>query len=297
MYLCIVKVCERYLVEILRPLLVDGCSHLPLNVGDCYFIMASKLDLTGSRFGRLTVLCKDCNDTQGRMWLCQCDCGNKKSIRVDHLKTGATTSCGCYNREVASKRNRTHGMTKSPEYAAWEHMKARCENPSDSRFHCYGARGIKVCERWRGENGFQNFIADMGLKPGRGYSIDRINNDGDYEPSNCKWSTDNEQANNKSNNIYISYQGETKTLKEWSRELGLDYKNLWERMKYYGWSFEKTIKTKKRETVSRLVEYNGATKTLAQWCHELHLTYATIKSRLDNGWPVQKAFEQPIRRW
>lgn len=188
-------------------------------------------------------------------------------------------------------------MTKSPEYAAWEHMKARCENPSDSRFHCYGARGIKVCERWRGENGFQNFIADMGLKPGRGYSIDRINNDGDYEPSNCKWSTDNEQANNKSNNIYISYQGETKTLKEWSRELGLDYKNLWERMKYYGWSFEKTIKTKKRETVSRLVEYNGATKTLAQWCHELHLTYATIKSRLDNGWPVQKAFEQPIRRW
>lgn len=258
--------------------------------------MMSKVDLTGQRFGRLTVLCKDDSDKQGRMWLCQCDCGNKKSVRVDHLKNGATTSCGCYSREVASKRNKTHGMTKTPEYSVYKHMIARCERPSDKRFYCYGARGIKVCERWRGENGFQNFIADVGRRPVRGYSIDRINNDGNYEPSNCKWSTRIEQANNKSKNIYITYKGETKTLKEWSRELGLNYKNLWERMSY-GWSFEKSIKMENRETVRRLVEYKGTTKTLAQWCKELHLTYGTVKSRLDKGWPVQKAFEQPIRKW
>jgi len=199
-----------------------------------------KVDLTGQRFGRLTVLCKDDSDQQGRMWLCQCDCGNKKSVRVDHLKNGATTSCGCYSREVASKRNKTHGMTKSPEYSAWKHMIARCERPSDNRFHCYGARGIKVCERWKGKDGFRNFIADMGLRPGPRYSIDRINNDGNYEPSNCKWSTRVEQANNKEKNIIIFYQGQNKTLSAWSRELGLKYKRTWERLKS-GWTVERAF--------------------------------------------------------
>lgn len=224
--------------ESLQPSLVNGCSHLPSNAGDCCYIAMPKVDLTGMRFGRLTVLCEDKDNY--RMWLCQCDCGNKKSVRVDHLKNGATTSCGCYSREVASKRNKTHGMTKSPEYSAWKHMIARCERPSDNRFHCYGARGIKVCERWKGKDGFRNFIADMGLRPGPRYSIDRINNDGNYEPSNCKWSTRVEQANNKEKNIIIFYQGQNKTLSAWSRELGLKYKRTWERLKS-GWTVERAF--------------------------------------------------------
>lgn len=230
------------------------------------------------------------------MWLCQCDCGNRKSVRVDHLIRGETMSCGCYNSEVASKNNKTHGMTKSPEYSAWQHMIARCERPSDSRYHCYGARGISVCERWRGRGGFQNFIRDMGRRPGPKYSIDRVNNNGNYEPANCRWSTIVEQANNKSKNIIITYNDEEKTLGEWVRELGLGYKNIWERMNRFGWSFEKAIKTEKRETVRRLIEYKGVTKTLAQWCKELHLNYGTIGERLKRGWSVEKAFEYPIRK-
>lgn len=294
-YLC-VGMCEIP-EESLQPLLVDGCSHLPLNAGDCFIIMTSKDDFTGRRFGRLTVLCADNGNRQRNMWLCQCDCGNKKSVRGDHLISGATKSCGCYNRYLASKRQKTHGMTGSPEYSAWRHMIARCESPLDSRFHCYGARGIKVCDRWKGRDGFQNFLNDIGPRPSPEYSIDRINNNGNYEPSNCKWSNRIEQANNKSKSMFITYQGETKTLRAWARELGLKYKRVWERMKYYGWSFEKAINMDARETVRRLVEYKGSTKVLAQWCQELHLPYSTIKNRLDNGWSVERAFEQPIRRW
>ena len=251
--------------------------------------MIEHTDITGKRFGRLVAL-----EYIGKSrWLCQCDCGNKKVIRTDHLKNGATISCGCYNREASSKRNRKHGMTASPEYYAWAHMIKRCENPTDSRFYRYGARGITVCERWKGQNGFQNFINDMGRRPGPKYSIDRINNDGNYEPSNCKWSTMLEQSNNKGNNRLISYLGETKTLKEWSRELGFDYKNIWERMNC-GWDFEMAIKMEKRETVRHLVEYKGVTKTIAQWCKELHLEYGTVQARLKRGWEVSRAFEEPI---
>lgn len=259
--------------------------------------MSIKEDLSGARFGRLTVLFRDNADRQNVRWMCLCDCGNKKSIRGDHLKRGETTSCGCYSREVASKRERgkTQRRYRSPEYNAWHHMIARCEKPSDPRFYCYGARGITVCDRWKGRDGFKNFIEDMGHRPGPEYSIDRINNNGNYEPSNCRWSTRVEQANNKSNNILILYHGETKTLGAWAREFGFDYKNIWERMNRYGWSFEKAIKMEKRETVMRLVEYKGISKSLAQWCHDLHLSYATVKARIDSGWNVSRAFEEPIQ--
>lgn len=258
--------------------------------------MTIKENLTGAKFGRLTVLCRDDADRRIVRWICLCDCGNKKSIRGDHLKRGETVSCGCYSREVASKKRegKTQWRYRSPEYNAWFHMIARCENPSASRFYCYGARGIKVCERWRGEKGFLNFINDMGARPGEKYSLDRINNDGNYEPSNCKWSTVVEQANNKSNNIFVSYKGETKTLAAWTRELGLDYKNIWERMYRYGWCFEKAIKFEKRETVRNLIKYKGAVKTIAQWCNDLHLKYDTVKQRLNHGWEVARALEEPI---
>lgn len=295
-YLCLDKVCVRYRVEIQQSRQVDGRSHLPSKVGTFFVKMSIKEDLSGARFGRLTVLFRDNADRQNVRWMCLCDCGNKKSIRGDHLKRGETTSCGCYSREVASKRERgkTQRRYRSPEYNAWYHMIARCENPSDSRFYRYGARGIKVCERWKGEKGFLNFMNDMGARPGEKYSLDRINNDGNYEPSNCKWSTVVEQANNKSKNILVSYKGETKTLGNWTRELGLNYKNVWERMYRYGWCFEKAIKFEKRETVRHLVKYKGVVKTITQWCNDLHLKYTTVKKRLNSGWEVARAFEEPV---
>jgi hypothetical protein len=159
------------------------------------------LDLTGVRFGRLTATeLVRVNGVRG--WLCVCDCGNTVELETERLRMGTTRSCGCIRREMAAKLWRfappnpgTHGLSELPEYAVWSAMRQRCINPSDKSFKWYGARGIVVCTRWLVS--FEAFIADMGRRPTRKHSIDRIDNDGNYEPGNCRWTTASVQANNK----------------------------------------------------------------------------------------------------
>lgn len=224
----------RYRIRTLQPPLVDGCSHLPSNVGDCFLVMGYNIDLKGKRFGRLVVL-----EYAGEYkWRCLCDCGVEKTVLGQSLRSGATLSCGCYHREVTSggpAHNRTHNMRNTPEYNIWSMIKNRCTNPNCNRHAFYKDKGIKVCDRWLGPNGFINFIEDMGMRPGPGYSIDRIDNDGDYTPENCRWATKKEQSNNQSRNLLLSYMGRTQTLALWCDELGLNYKRTWKRLKD-GWS-------------------------------------------------------------
>ena len=157
------------------------------------------IDLTGQRFGRLTVLHRDGSTScRHAAWKCQCDCGEVRTICGKHLRSGNTKSCGCLNRELLSEGlATTHGMTRHGReagvYGSWRSMRERCQNSNATHYAYYGGRGVTVCERWES---FENFLADMGPRP-EGLSLDRINNEGNYEPGNCRWATRKQQAHNR----------------------------------------------------------------------------------------------------
>lgn len=155
--------------------------------------------MEAKKYGRLTALGEAKQRKQYRMMLCQCDCGNVVTCRRSHLRSGATKSCGCLLNDKNRERQ-THGeaANKSPEWRTWVGMRKRCLTETDKAYRHYGGRGINICARW---SAFENFLADMGRKPSPDHSIDRIDNDGNYEPGNCRWATRLEQSRNKRTTI------------------------------------------------------------------------------------------------
>lgn len=157
--------------------------------------MSPSKDLTGKKFGRLRVLHRVANKGNSSVWACQCDCGKATETIGGSLRNGHSKSCGCGSREARLAFHTTHGMSrKRPEYRVWIHMRRRCNQPKCDSYVNYGGRGIKVCERW---NSFLVFLEDMGTRPSPELTLERINNDGHYEPGNCKWATRAEQNKNR----------------------------------------------------------------------------------------------------
>lgn len=203
--------------------------------------MSRLIDMTGKRYGRYTVIKRvDKNDNKG-WWLCRCDCGKEKVVHGHLLRIGSTKSCGCYSIDNAKKNFTTHGLTQTKLYSVHRTMVARCQNPKNNSYKTYGAKGIKVCEEWLGEKGFINFYnwaMQNGFKDG--LSIDRIDNNKGYSPDNCRWATTEQQSLNKKTNVFLEYQGQTKTLKEWSNVFDIPYKTLHARINR-NWDLEKAF--------------------------------------------------------
>lgn len=202
-------------------------------------------DVTGRAYGRLTALrCVGFKSyPSGRrsaLWLCQCSCGKEKTLSLNELHN--TRSCGCLIGDAIRARRGTHLQSNTPLYAIWRGMLDRCNNRNSPAFDDYGGRGIKVCDRWRGREGFKNFSADMGARPSKTHSIERRGNDAGYSPDNCYWGTRLEQANNKRSNRKITHRGETHSINEWSRITGLNRRTITERLNR-GWGAARTLDT------------------------------------------------------
>lgn len=185
--------------------------------------MGKFIDLSGKVFGRLVAISLSEKRIAGRTaWNCLCECGNKTIVTGCNLTNGVSKSCGCLQKELASKvaavSNKTHGMTNSPEFKAWRSMKKRCYQETDISYKNYGGRGIKVCDAWL--ESFENFYQDMGPRP-IGMSLDRKNNSGNYEKNNCRWATKIEQGRNNRANRIINFQGKDYCLSELAEKLGI----------------------------------------------------------------------------
>lgn len=196
-------------------------------------------DLVGIRFGKLVVISRHPENTKANKarWVCKCDCGNHCVAIGGSLTSKKHVSCGCHRKYIAIQRVQTHGMSGTFEHRVWKNILARCYRPTSTHYASYGGRGISVCDEWR--NSFLAFLADVGHAPSKNHQIDRIDNNGDYNKQNCKWSTRTEQCNNRRNNIIVTYNQQQMTLSQLCRKLNLPYETVRRRIRDYGWSIEK----------------------------------------------------------
>lgn len=214
-------------------------------------------NLTGKKFGRWTVLKlshikRRSGGGDAIYWLCECECGTIKPVDEYHLNHGTSKSCGCLAKELSSKRETTHGLSHSRLYNIWQSIKKRCLNKKCARYNRYGGRGIIICQEWI--NDFMNFYK---WAINNGYndnlSIERIDNDGNYEPNNCKWANPKTQARNRSNNHLITYNGETHCIAEWAEIIGIDRDIIDNRLKKK-WTIERIFTTPVKRIKSKRMQ-------------------------------------------
>lgn len=203
------------------------------------------IDLTGKRFGKLVVIERAQDRPPGRTrWLCRCDCGTERDFPASKLMRNRI-SCGCARSE---KRG---GKSTAREYGIWSKMIRRCHNPKAHNYRYYGAKGVQVCDLWRGS--YDAFEADMGQAPSLGHSLDRIDPFGNYEPGNVRWATQQQQKTNNRKQLRATHDGKTMLLKEWAKVTGIPYNTIYSRLAIHGWSDSEalTISDGRERTSSR----------------------------------------------
>ncbi len=262
-----------------------------------------RIDLTGQRFGKLLVL-GFAEEQRGyaSRFLCLCDCGNKKVVMGQNIKSGSTASCGC--RQIERGRELGRGQRKYSEsqkscLRSWKAMNSRCRNEKNVEYRNYGGRGIKICKRW---NSFWKFYEDMGDRP-KGTSLDRINNNGNYEPNNCRWATPLEQSRNTRKIRFVEWEGSKVPLGELCERLGLRKGTVGKRLDK-GYSLEEAVRPEdygtweKSTSRDRLFIYKGITKRLTYWIQEWSKKYeikeVTLWSRINKGWSIEKVLNTPV---
>lgn len=202
-------------------------------------------DISGQQFGRLTAIKFLRIEKHKAIWLCQCECGGSIEVIGKDLTSGHTKSCGCLRKEKAHKVNKTHGKTNTRLYGVWCYMKRRCYNKNCKDYKNYGARGIKVCDEWK-----DDFMSFYNWSMSHGYSdtltIDRVDVNENYEPSNCQWATIKQQNRNTRKNKYYTIDGETHCLSEWCEILNLNYKCVQDRLRR-NWSIKESLELKERK--------------------------------------------------
>lgn len=194
--------------------------------------------MSGRRFGAWLVLQRAASRNTFVYWLCRCDCGTESELSGSALRQGKTKSCGCKKEELRELTFTGHRETRSPTWNSWLAMRHRCANPNDPSYPRYGGRGIRVCERWES---YDNFVADMGHRP-EGTTLDRIDNAGNYEPGNCKWSTPSEQSRNRRSARTLTHAGLTLPLVEWAQRTGIARTAISERLRR-GWTVAQALTT------------------------------------------------------
>ena len=235
----------------------------------CYRRDFRKVDLTGQRFNHLTVIRTADDDMKhhGQKWICRCDCGNEVTIRMDGLQSGHVKSCGCINR-----RRTTHGQAKTKLFKVWTSMKQRCQNPNDTRYKDYGARGITVCSEWQEFEPFYKWAFANGYE--QNLTIDRVDNNGNYCPENCRWTTRKVQMSNRRNTVYLEYCGESKSISEWSSITGISRHVLDNRMRS-GWTVERILTEQVKHTKQKEIGMRGETPwQTGQECFDWWMNHA-----------------------
>lgn len=252
---------------------------------------ARVIDMTGKRFSSLVAIRICGKSASGDLkWLFKCDCGTEFEANGYYARIGKIINCPSCAMERSRTGSLKHGMSLSNEFEIWTGILTRCYNKNAKAFKNYGGRGIVMCDQWR--DSFERFLADMGIRPSLGHSIERRNNDGIYEPSNCYWATRSEQANNKRNNLNISIDGVTKTASQWASELGLSRAALYQRIRYHPKLKSKTSELM-RPVVKGSVEFNGQRDTFAGWSKRTGIKSSTIAMRIHScGWSIEKALTQ-----
>lgn len=233
-----------------------SCGCLQKEVASKFCTETKRDNLIGKRFGRLEVIKRIGynNEHHTTVWLCRCDCGTIKEIEAMALNSGKTRSCGCLKSEVTSYRAKTHGDSNSRLYSIWAGMKNRCYNKNIPEYRLYGERGITICQEWiESYSSFRKWALENGYE--EGLSIDRIDNNGNYCPENCRWATNSQQCNNRRSNVLITYNNETHTATEWAMIIGVNSKALTKRKKR-GWSDTECIEIPVRKNANQYIRKN-----------------------------------------